>query len=170
MPAPRDFRTVGFSQVRIERCGKYLGRYSYWKLYAIENSLRIVLHSVLGKQISPNWWTVAVDPAVQNKASRVRSDYARKPWHTPAGSHDIYYVFLPDLSNIMRANSHLFAPVIPDIDTWITKIDDVRLPRNLVGHMNFPHNKDRQRIDILHQEIGELILQVQGAGLSIQIP
>ena len=170
MPAPRDFRRLAFSQPKIERCGKYLGRHSYWKLYAIENILRVVLHSVLSNQISLGWWSVAVDPKVQQKASRVRADYARRPWHTPAGSHDIYYVFLPDISNIMRTNSHLLAPIIPDIDTWMTRIDDVRLPRNLIGHMNFPSPADRLRIDTLHRDIGTLISVIESSGVTARIP
>lgn len=172
MPAPRDFRSFGFSPVRIERCGKYLGRYSYWKLYAIENTLRVVLHSVLLRQILPpdDWWNVAVDPKVREKAGRVRADYTKRPWHTPAGSHDVYYIFLPDISRIMRTASHLFEPVIPDIDNWIARIDDLRLPRNLVGHMNFPNRDDRQRIDALHRDVGNLISAISNYGLSILVP
>ena len=170
MPAPRDFRNLVFSQVRVERCGKYIGRYNYWKLYAIQNILRVTLNSVLSSQIGPNWWNVAVDPAVRRKATGVRANYARRPWHTPAGTHDIYYVFLPDISNIMRANSHLLKPVIPTINLWITRIDDIRIPRNLVGHMNFPNLLDRQRIDSLHRDIGSLISQMQSYGLPINIP
>jgi hypothetical protein len=170
MPAPRDFRKFSFSQVRVERCGKYIGRYNYWKLYAIENILRVILNSVLSRQIGPNWWTVAVDPDVQRKATNVRAAYARKAWHTVAGGHDIYYVFLSDISKIIRANSHLLAPVIPTINTWITKIDDIRIPRNLVGHMNFPNVADRQRIDALHRDMSSLIAQVQWYGLAVHIP
>jgi hypothetical protein len=170
MPAPRDFRSFGFSQMRVERCGKYIGRYNYWKLYVIENILRVVLNSVLLRQIGLNWWTIAVDPGVQKKATKVRAAYASRPWHTPAGNHDIYYVFLPDISNIIRANSHLLAPVIPTINIWITRIDDIRIPRNLVGHMNFPNVADRQRIDTLHRDVGSLIGQVQSYGLAVDIP
>lgn len=170
MPAPRDFRKFAFSFDRVERCGKYIGRYNYWKLYAIENILRVVVNSVLSKQINPNWWVVGVDPDVQKKAAKVRASYASKPWHTPAGSHDIYYVFLPDISNIMRANSHLIAPVIPSIGLWIKRVDDIRIPRNLIGHMNFPNLADRQRIDALHRDVGSLVTTVQSRGLPIAIP
>ena len=170
MPAPRDFRTFSFSNERVERCGKYVGRYNYWKLYAIENTLRVTLHTILSRQIGPDWWTVAVDPEVQKRATKVRDSYTRRPWHTPAGSHDIYYVFLPDISNIMRANSHLIAPVIPTINGWITRIDDIRIPRNLVGHMNYPNLADRQRIDVLHSDMRSLVAQVQTRGLPIAIP
>src|SRR5947209_5709689 len=107
MPAPQDFRRSGFSALRVERCGKYMGRYTYWKLYVIENTLRVVVHSILSKQIHSTWWTAAAGPKLQAKVAWVRADYTRRPWHTPAGSHDIYYVFLSDLSKIMRENSHL---------------------------------------------------------------
>ena len=35
----------------------------------------------------------------------------------------------------MTANSNQFLPVIPDVDQWITRIEGIRLSRNLVGHM-----------------------------------
>ena len=170
MPAPRDFRRSSFSQLRVERCGKYIGRYTYWKLYEIENTLRVFIHSVLSVQINSNWWSAAADRKLQEKATRVRADYARRPWHTPAGPHDIYHVFLPDISKIIRTHNHLFDRVVPDIDKWVVRIDDIRLPRNLVGHMNFLSLSDRQRIDALHRDIGVLITQIQAYGLSVRIP
>ncbi len=170
MPTVQDFRNFSFSQPRIERCGRHVGRYSYWKLYAIENLLRVILHSVLSAQIGPTWWTVAVDPNTQKIALRFRQMYARRPWHTLPGRHDIYYVFLSDLNNIMRANSNLFLPVIPDVDQWITNIEGVRLPRNVVGHMNFPNQADRQRIDRLHQDFAALVTRLEQSGLVIRIP
>ena len=170
MPIVRDFRNFSFDPVRIDRCGKFVGRNDYWKLYAIENLLRLVIHSVLSAQISAGWWSLAVDPKVQRKAQDTRQRYARKPWHTMPGRHDIYYVFLPDLNQIVRANSNLFLPVIPETDKWIVRIESVHLPRNVVSHMNFPNQFDRKLIDDIYGEINTLVLQLQQSGLTIQIP
>lgn len=170
MPAVRDFRSFRFDAVRVDRCGRFVGRQIYWKLYAIENLLRMVIHSVLSAQISPQWWNLAVDPRVRKRAQDFRQQYIRRPLHALPGRHDIYYVFLSDLNNIMRANSHLFMPLVPDVNQWIGKIESVRLPRNIVGHMNFPNPYDRQQIDQMYSEFPSLLGQLRNAGLPLQIP
>jgi hypothetical protein len=119
----------------------------------VENLLRIFIHSALSVQISPTWWDVAVDPKIRKNAEKFRSHYSKRPWHTLPGRHAIYYVFLSDLNKIISANSNLLLPVLPDVDAWIAKIEEVRVPRNLVGHMNFPNNPDLQRIDGVYSEI-----------------
>jgi hypothetical protein len=142
----------------------------YWKLYAVENTLRILIHSVLSVQIDPNWWDAAVDPGIRKRAERFRQDYTKRASHTMPGGHGIYYVFLSDLNNIIRANSNLLLPVIPDIDNWVVKIEAIRLPRNLVGHMNFPGQRDREVIDRVYADMPALIAQLRGYGLPVQIP
>lgn len=170
MPIVRDFRNFSFDSTRIDRCGKFVARNSYWKLYAIENLLRLIIHSVLSAQISSNWWNLAVDPTVQQRAEKTRLQYVQRPQHTTPGGHDIYYVFLTDLNKILRANSNLFLPVIPDTDNWIVKLESVRLPRNVVGHMNFPNQFDRTLIDDIYSDMNTLVLQLEKSGLTIEIP
>ncbi len=170
MPIAGDFRNFGFDLKRIDQCGRFVGRRVYWKLFAVENLLRIFMHSALSVQIAPNWWDLAVDPNIRKKALRVRQAYARSPWQTSPGRHDIYCVFLPDLNNIIRANSNLLLPVVPDIDTWIVRIEEVRLPRNLVGHMNYPTKSDRQKIDEVYKDAPYLIECLTGRGMPLRIP
>ncbi len=171
MPSATDFRTAAFAPSKVDSCGKYIGRNTYWKLYAIENLFRIVIHSVLSAQLGATWWANAVDPRIQKRAQSAQARYALRPWHTNPGSHDIYYTNLSDLSEITRANAHLFRIIVPDIDQWIVKIQQILLPRNVVGHMNFPSRTDRQRIDILHSDCQMLIghLKQQGT-LQVIIP
>lgn len=170
MPIVRDFRTYSFHPARIERCGRFVGRRSYWKLYTVENLLRIFIHSALTAQINPQWWNVAVDPAIRKNVEKFKRHYMARPWHTLPGSHDIYFVFLSDLNKIITANSNLLLPVVPDIDTWIAKIEEIRIPRNLVGHMNFPNGPDRDRIDRIYLEIPALIEHLKTHRLAVQIP
>src|SRR6202035_3825101 len=146
------FRAQRFAAPRIGRCGRYVARQSYWKLYAIENTLRVVINSVLSVQVAPNWWPLAADPRHIQNAIRFRAQYAAKPQHASPGRHDIYLVFLTDLTQIIRIHSHHFRPVIPDVDRWITRLEGIRLPRNLVGHMNFPNHYDRERINKAHAQ------------------
>jgi len=171
MAGTQDFRGFPFSQSRIDTCGRYLGHQSYWKLYAIENDLRIILHTVLSAQIAPDWWDAVVDPHKKRAITRLKKDYLKRGGHTSPGKHDIYYVYLSDLTKIMAVTRHLIARVIVDVDNWILKIEGVRIPRNLVGHMNFPNAADRKRIQILHEEITTLMQKLQRtSGLTIKIP
>lgn len=67
MPPIPDFRTRPFSLGAVNASGASLGRTAYRKLYAIENILRVVIHSVLTAQIGPDWWAFEVDPDLQDK-------------------------------------------------------------------------------------------------------
>lgn len=172
MPPIRDFRILAqFDQKAVDTSGKSVGKRVYWKLYVIENLYRIIIHSILSSQISQNWWCFATDSGIQSKAEGFKKKYLSRPWHTTPGPHEIYYVDLYDLNEIIRANSHLFSPVIQDIDQWIVKIESIRLPRNVVAHMNFPSQTDRQRIDTLYKDLKTLINFIQcQSSVILQIP
>jgi hypothetical protein len=157
VPVITDFRTASpFDLAGVDRSGKDIGRRVYWKLYTIENFVRVLIHSVLSVQINASWWNSAVAPGLQAKAQRYRGRYSTHPWHTAPGIHDIYYLDLADLNEIIRANSNLFLPVVPDIDQWMARIEQVRMPRNIVAHMNWPNITDRKRIDVLHHDLRAL--------------
>ena len=171
MPAVADFRGYAFDPARVDSCGKYLGRKVYAQLYAIENLVRVVVHSVLTAQISPNWWTVAVDPDTQKEIAKLKARYLKTPWHGSPGAHELYYTFLSDLNPIITANAHLFRPLIPDIDTWIGRIEQIRVPRNIVGHMNWPTATDRARIDVFYSDFQHLVKKLAAVPtLKLVIP
>jgi hypothetical protein len=163
MSKATDFRQSSFDTSGIMKSGKYIGRGTYWKLYAIENIFRIVIHSVLSVQIPKpdNWWDVAVDATIKQKAEKFKISYLKKAWHGKPGAHDIYYIDLKDLNEIVRANANLFDPVIPDLDRWMLGIEDLRLPRNVVAHMNFPTDTDIKRIDVFYEDCLKLVPLVQ---------
>lgn len=170
MVATKDFRQYAFDPSRVDAAGKDVARNIYWKLYAIENTVRVIAHSVLLAQIGAHWWTVAVDPGIQGNVTRRRLEYASHPWHSTPGKHDVYFAFLSDLSKILAANSHLFTPVIPDIHQWVARIEQIRLPRNIVGHMNWPHKTDRQRIDVVYADLQHLLQQLAASKTGLSIP
>jgi hypothetical protein len=171
MAGIQDFRSSPFARPRVEACGRFLGHRSYWKLYAIENYVRVILHSVLGVQIGPTWLDASVDQNTKARIERSKKDYLKRAVHTSPGSHDIYYLYLSELTKIMASSRHLIAPVISDVDSWIVKMEDVRIPRNLVGHMNFPNLADRNRIDTLHRELTTLMQRLERkSGLKIVTP
>lgn len=169
MPRITDFRLSPFDLSLIVRCAKYIGRQPYWKLYAIENLWRVIIHSVLSLQTPDDWWSKLVDKTIQQKSERFQKNYIQKSWHSNPGGHGIYYVDLRDPNEIIRANANLFDPVIPQIDKWIVGIEEQRLPRNVVAHMNFPSATDVKRIDVFHEDCLQLLKVVQSK-IQLKIP
>src|SRR5205823_9897895 len=101
----------------------------------------------------------------------LKKDYRKTTLHTSPGRHDIYFAYLSDLTKIMTASRHLIVTVIPDVDLWIVKMENIRVPRNLVGHMNFPNLGDRDRIDKLHTELSGLMQRLEKqAHVKLEIP
>jgi hypothetical protein len=170
MPLVRDFRNASFKPVRIDRCGRSVGSKLYWKLYAVENTIRIVINLVLTQQIGINWWNLAVDQDVVKQAARFRVHYAAKPKNANPGVHDIHLIFLSDLTEILRANSHQFLPIVTDTNNWIALLEAIRVPRNLVGHMNFPNAFDKAAIDTAYSQLPSLLNQLTTNGVPILIP
>lgn len=172
MPYGTDFRLKSlFSVAAVGSSGRSIGRRVYWKLYAVENIYRIVIHSILSAQIGFNWWDLAVDQNIQAKVRGFRRRHSTRPWHSTPGTHDIYYTDLFELNEIARANAHLFVYLMPDIDQWLAKIESVRIPRNVVAHMNFPNSIDTKRIDVVCEDFKNLISSSSFAtGISLQIP
>jgi hypothetical protein len=167
---PRDFRKSRFAVNRVEACGQYIGDRSYWKLYTIENTLRVVISSVLSAQLGPDWWSNVWDKKKDKTLQRFRNQYTSKPKHASPGRHDIYLVFLSDLNQIIRIQSNQFRTLIPDLDRWIVRLEGIRLPRNLVGHMNFPNYYDQQRINKTHDRLSELLGRLRKKNIPIVIP
>lgn len=169
MPTVTDFRLRRFTLSELNKCGKHVGRHTYWKLYTIENLFRVIINSVLSAQLNPGWWATAVDNTIREKAERFKKQYLGRSWHGKPGTHDIYYVYLSDLNEIMRANAHIFDPVLPELDKWILGIEELRLPRNVVAHMNFPSRIDIKRIDVFFSDCQSLITEVE-AKVPLIIP
>jgi hypothetical protein len=170
MPRVRDFRQYAFQSNRIARCGRSIGSEVYWKIYVIENTIRIVIHSILSVQISPNWWTTGVDRTIRRNAQHFRQSYIANPHNASPGTHDIHLVFLKDLTEIIRANGHLISPVVPTTNQWIIALEGIRLPRNLVGHMNFPNTHDRNAIDAVYAQLPTLLTNLTAYPIPIVIP
>ncbi len=172
MAAIQDFRTLsGFTLENVRKSGLGIGRGAYWKLYAVENYYRVLIHSILLAQLGNGWWALVVDPTMQRKINGFKPMYASRPWHSKPGRHDIYYTDLYDLNEIARTSAHLLRTVVPDIDQWLVKIDAIRLPRNIVAHMNFPNKNDQKRIDVLYQDVRQLMYFLdQTATITTLIP
>ena len=166
-----DFRNYAFDTKRVSLSGKDLGGKVYSKLYAIENLIRILVHSVLTAQLGQNWWAVAADPQLRKDVSKRMASYGNRPWHSTPGKHEVYYVYLSDLTKILTTNSAQFLPHIPDVDQWTARLEQIRLPRNIVGHMNWLTNIDRNRIDVCLADVEQLVAKLAGnPQLTMTIP
>jgi hypothetical protein len=170
MTSVPDFRTLPFNLAAVDASGTSMGRSSYRKLYAIENILRVIIHSVLTVQIGPDWWMFAVDPDFREKVRGVRETYAGLLGRAPTGRHDLYFTFLPDLNKVIRPNSHLFPPAVPDIDEWMVRIERLRLPRNMVGHANWPTTAAARTIQGTHRAARTTVHDVTAAGVPLLVP
>jgi len=169
--AASDFRNFAFDTTRITTSGRDVGAKVYPKLYAIENLIRVVIHAVLTAQLGPNWWNLAADPQLQKAVVKRKADYVNRPWHSTPGKHEVYYVYLSDLTKIMTNNSAQFVPHIPDIAQWTARLEQIRLPRNIVGHMNWLTKTDRNRIDLCLADVEQLVVKLAASPqLTFTVP
>jgi len=137
-----------------------MGGKVYPKLYAIENLIRIVVHTVLTVQLGNNWWSLTADPALQKNVSKRMTSYRKQPWHSAPGRHEVYYVYLSDLTKILTTHSGAFLPHIPDIAQWTARLEQIRVPRNIVGHMDWLTNTDRRRIEVCLDDVEQLVVKL----------
>jgi len=170
MSAVVDYRTIPFNLTNVGSSGKYIGDSIYWKLFAVENLIRVLIHSVLSAQYGTHWWKVAVDSDLSEDVIRLQRYYAKQPRRTAPGRHEIYYVYLRDLNRIILTHIHLFRPLIADIDQLMTRIEEIRLPRNVVGHMNWLNILDKQEIDATYSELKRIVRKYLRSGAVITIP
>ena len=177
MPAAvEDFRKFSYSTARLYASGKYLGKNTYWKIYFLENVLRLIIHTVLAAQYykDKEWWEDLAGEGAKNSYKRNRKRYLTqdaKLFSIP-GKHPLYYIDIKDLNEIIRANRPLFAPVVSDklLDSLIVKIEEIRIPRNIVAHMNFPTKTDKNRIDLFFDDLNIIVEIVLEKTKKILIP
>ena len=56
------------------------------------------------------------------------------------------------------------------INNWIATLEAIRVPRNLVGHMNFPNSFDKAAIDSAYSRLPSLLRQLASHHVSILTP
>lgn len=170
MAIPADYRTLPLSVSSIADCARFTGERPYWRLYVTENVLRVIVHSVLTEQYGQNWWSFAVGKKADETVQGRKAEYLAQPQHSFPGPHDIYFLLLSDLARIMLEQSQHFLRRVPDIDAWISRIESVRLPRNVVGHMNWLNASDIQEIDQLYIDIRKLERRLARSRFNLLIP
>lgn len=151
--------------------GRELGKNYYWKIYVTENIIRVIIHSILLIQIGPNWWTLVVSPTIQNDARKIRNRYLNQLPPRSPGNHDIYCTYLPNLEKIIFDNKGFFAPLLPEVNELIIGLNRIRLPRNLLGHMNILKSIDRRSITNFHKLCIKIVKTLErNPSLHLQYP
>jgi hypothetical protein len=170
MPAARDFRRARvFAIPKVAANGRDIGKVIYWKLFVVENLVRVALHSVMSLELGAGWLEEVAGPDLKKKITWRREDYGDNPWNTKPGAHDLYYLDLKDLGELVRSHSHLFKPILTNIDHLVGEIERCRLPRNVVAHMSSPSEIDRKRIDVLHADISKAVEEL-ASKVKISVP
>lgn len=178
MPRVVDYRIIPFQVSKVGDSGRYVGRTAYWKLYAIENLVRVMINSILPDQLGSDWWSTVASNSGSRRRGQTLGDqvetlkrkYQQSPNRTSPGNHDIYYLYLPDLTKIIFNNRAVFLPVIPDIDDWIARIENLILPRNVVAHMNWLNQPDNTEIEEVYIGLKRLASELIRNGRSMTIP
>jgi hypothetical protein len=78
---------------------------------------------------------------------------------------------LSDVTKIMTNNSAQFVPHIPDVAQWTARLEQIRLPRNIAGHMNWLSKNDRNRIDLCLADVEQLVVKLAASPqLTLAVP
>lgn len=166
-----DYRISQFDLSVLVTYGKTIGKKYYWKIYASENIIRVLIHSVLCVQVGLDWWDHVVDPEIKRDARRIRGGYLNRIPQRNPGDHDIYCTYLSGLERILFNNKGYFRPLIPEIDQIIVHLNRIRLPRNLTGHMNILDTNDRRSITLFFKLCQKIIKKLSvSVNFQLQYP
>ena len=151
-----DYRDAPFNLRILQSYARKIAGDYYRKLYISENILRAGIHSILRVQAGVNWWDQIVDNGSKGTAISVRNNYIQMPTPRNPGNHRIYCVYLSNLGKILFDAKGYFYHVFPNVERLIVLIEQVRLSRNLVGHMNVLTAVEKARVTKLHSLCNEL--------------
>lgn len=156
---PKDFRYKPFSDVSIIiDSGKYAGNRFYYKLFVIENLIRIIINTIMINDYPlRDWWAHAVDGGI------------KKSWHRRSRHHGIYHVFLKDLNTIIINNRIFIETYISDLDDLILTIENFNDTRRKIAHTKYLNTVDLNQLDKLYNLTKRLTIELS-SHLTIVIP
>lgn len=155
----KDFRNKSYSINNLITSGKYSGNRFYYKLFVIENMIRIFIHTILEND-NPTvleWW----DELVPNRL--------KKTWHSMSSHHGIYHIFLNDLNSLIIENRPLIEPYVDNLDDLILEIELFNDVRRKIAHTKFLNTNDIKKLDELYIKSKKIIDEISKK-LVIEIP
>ncbi|BCX03855.1 MAG: hypothetical protein KatS3mg053_1793 [Candidatus Roseilinea sp.] len=133
-----------------------LGEEAYPQIVVLENSIRALIEQRLSA-ISANWWTDLVPASVRTSVQRTIDKEKRYPYREKRGQNPLVYCNFADLKEIVTANHSEFRDVIPDLEWFKTKMDEVYMARNNLAHSVLLTKDDMTRIALFYRDWARLL-------------
>jgi len=118
----------------------------YAELYVFENSVREVIKRVMTKAYGNWWWDSQAPMSVKDVVMPRLDREGRNAWHGKRGSHPIYYMDIPGLISIIKANWTQFKSLFPNQEWISARIGEIAMSRNVIDHHNPLGKADLNRI------------------------
>jgi hypothetical protein len=127
-------------------------------MYQLENSIRLLIESVLSRS-GKDWWNKRVPPDVQKNVQRTMDKEKRYPYRDKRGNQPLYYANFDDLKKIVIDPSNMidFKGIIIDFDWFKVKMDEVYMARNNLAHCVPLPEDDISRIFLFHRDWARIL-------------
>ena len=116
----------------------------YIKLYAVENTLRNCIITVLSSKYGEDWWNKAVPPEIQKRSNRNLND-TRRDFYKISTQKPIYYTNISDLKKIIDINWQEFKSILKNKDLFRGRLTELEVPRNAISHSHLLPENERGR-------------------------
>jgi hypothetical protein len=116
------------------------------ELYVIthcyENSARKLIEATLKRELGVDWWNIAANTPMKNKADQLKQKEQRHKWITPRGISMLFYVDWGDLVTLIRKYEEHFVPVVGDLKFIEIRMEELERYRNIIAHNGTLESKD----------------------------
>lgn len=118
----------------------------YTAIAAFENSVRNLISSTLLENKGENWWAECVSEKIRKAAESRQEEEKKIRWHVQRGDDPINFTMLPNLLNIIRQNTDIFEPFVPDIEWAASIFEVIEKSRNVIMHSGRLTRRDVARL------------------------
>lgn len=133
-----------------EEAAKMSEIYPYF--YVFENSVRNTIQRVMEKNYGQDWWNVKASNTLKKKVETRLAQEGKNRWHGKRGAHEINYVDIEDLADIITTNWQDFEKLFPS-QHWVkANIEVITLSRNVVAHNNPLADDDIESVKVRFRE------------------
>jgi len=133
-----------------------IGEEAYPQVVVLENSIRALIEKKLSA-IRTDWWKSLVPSSVQESVQRTIDKEKKYPYREKRGQNPLVYCNFADLKEIVIANHSEFCDVIPNLEWFKTKMDEVYMARNNLAHSVLLTKDDMTRIALFYRDWARLL-------------
>ncbi len=99
-----------------------------------------------------DWWKNNIPVGIKRDVEKRMKKEKENRWHAKRGNHHIFYTNFGDLKDIIINNWAIFGKFFPDQHWIVSKLKELELSRNIIGHNN-PLPKDEvERIKLYFRD------------------